>query len=530
VSSYPTINLRRPRGQYGPSNPKVKYDWYVNGNLEQSGNGRSLNGGFLTLAEARAAAGAGASIWVEYIYDGSPYREEWDFSGLTGIKAYSSLTLFPTYTYIDGIFLSGWYICGMNIVTPGAQIDCRDIIENDTFTKTAGQTNVYEKEVTFESGVTDPHVKMWEDSVVFELVADVGTCDSTPGSYYIADHSTSPQTIYVHASDSSDVTTNGKQYEYNPRANAVILDNDSEFHGLITAGNLNGSGSLVLGDRATASHFICKEGTKHNLYHGEGWNFSDFWLYEAYWRGVGSTLAVYNMATPTGLANTYTRGVAEITNGDGLGSNLSGWHGHINVGGQFGPITYDDCASVGFSGLGASGFQGVDSDHIYWSHCLNLNCYIGFQLYDTTGNLTYHVIDCAHDSNVVGSRAMAFSNNAVFEIDGFYINILQNSTFGLALLTANNPNGTVTRMEVYGKAGQTYAFRHTGTGGAVSFSNCHFDTLFRFYHTTLGAATITSDNNNFAQDMGSQVEGVAYANIADYQAGTGQDANSTIGA
>ena len=306
---YPSIFFRR---RAPVKTPPIPYDWYVDGDIAVSGNGKTSGGAFKTLAELQAVAASSERIWIEKIDDGSPYRDELDLSALNNVSIYSSQVLTPGYD-------AGGFLISMTIQTDGAKIDCRDIIANATFAKTGGQTNVYEKSVTFQSGVTDAHVKVWEDGTPLTLVASVAACDGAAGSYYIADHSTSPQTVYVHASDSSDVTANGKQYEYNPRPNALLLGANCTVQGITTAGNMNGSGSLVAGSGLTGSHFVCADGTKHNLYHGEGFTLSDFWLHNAYWKGSGATLGVYNMATATDLTGTCTRGLFECD--DGFGTN-----------------------------------------------------------------------------------------------------------------------------------------------------------------------------------------------------------------
>src|SRR5690606_31128977 len=57
-----------------------------------------------------------------------------------------------------------------------------------------------------------------------------------------------------------------------------------------------------------------------------------------------------------------------------------------------------------------------------------------------------------------------------------------------------------------------------------------FEGRWMYYWGATPTVTLTSDYNTFAGAQASwYIDGVVYNNLADYQAATGQDANSTVG-
>ena len=91
-------------------------------------------------------------------------------------------------------------------------LDGSAIADNALFTKTAGLTNVYQIALSIPL-IVDNCIRVWQDDVPLPYVASAALCDAAPGSYYTTAHSGNI-TLYVHATDSSDITTNSKVYEY----------------------------------------------------------------------------------------------------------------------------------------------------------------------------------------------------------------------------------------------------------------------------------------------------------------------------
>lgn len=104
-------------------------------------------------------------------------------------------------------------------------LDGASEIATGDWSKTGGRTNVYQAAVTFDDGgigLGGFRLRIWEnghdEADLLTFVADVATCDSTPGSWTgPGTPSASPTTIYVHTSGSDDPSTNGLSYEYPKR-------------------------------------------------------------------------------------------------------------------------------------------------------------------------------------------------------------------------------------------------------------------------------------------------------------------------
>ena len=110
-------------------------------------------------------------------------------------------------------------------------LDAADVIPAAAWTKTAGRTNVYQ--ATVNTGITPAGNRagmgnrIWEDWTSgtagrLAYVADVATCDATPGSWTGPTRPTGGNDVfYVHASDGSDPATSGKVYEWPARPYGV---------------------------------------------------------------------------------------------------------------------------------------------------------------------------------------------------------------------------------------------------------------------------------------------------------------------
>lgn len=98
---------------------------------------------------------------------------------------------------------------------------------NGNFSKTGGYTNIYQTTFTqlLSTGSNNSYPGAWEDDVYLTEIRigqpgitteaqALTAVDATPGSFYTPWPFTSQNTIYyIHASDSSDITTNQKTYE-----------------------------------------------------------------------------------------------------------------------------------------------------------------------------------------------------------------------------------------------------------------------------------------------------------------------------
>ncbi|UZS00272.1 hypothetical protein [Chondrinema litorale] len=149
--------------------------------------------------------------------------------------------------------------------------DARDEIDTGDWVKTSGQTNVYE--VTWTPLSDDKCApSIWEDDIRLIRVADLATCDSTPGSYYASNtYSTGVSAaLYMHATDSGNPASNGSEYKQAIRENGIYLGNFCEVENVRCIAGLHDNGCLVVGRYSTLINCIAVDGTKHHIFVGSG--------------------------------------------------------------------------------------------------------------------------------------------------------------------------------------------------------------------------------------------------------------------
>lgn len=150
-------------------------------------------------------------------------------------------------------------------------LDAADIVANANFTKTSGLTNTYQAAVTLPSGSGTILGRAWENGVELQKLTTTGAVDSTPGSYTFATNSSNngsggADTLYIHASDSSDVITNGKTYEFTARLYGLsTAGTGCVVIGIETRRNAHQDGSLTAyGTNCVWAGCIARSGSKHN--------------------------------------------------------------------------------------------------------------------------------------------------------------------------------------------------------------------------------------------------------------------------
>jgi hypothetical protein len=403
-------------------------------------------------------------------------------------------------------------------------LDCSDIAANASFTKTGGQTNVYQIDVVIEGGVGF-WVSAWENDTRLVRAASLAACDSTAGSYYPSADATSPITLYIHASDNSDISTNGKVYEYSRWGSGV----DSFGYTGITIDGIHSrraggeSGSFRLGNSSILSNCQSDEGNKHNVYVGDGCTVANVTCSKAYYNPASPshTYFVYNANSAAGLGVTFTG--CTVDNGGVLDSNGTGFYGHSNGAGTFGTVTFINCT---VTDIGA-GFSGIDADFVL-TGCTTTGCTYGYSVNNV--GYDYTMTNCIGSIGTPSGMGVAVNVTTNLTIAGCtFVNTASKSNQKGIATGANNIAITVTGITTFDNL--VYGIHAvSGTGGTISVSGGDFITMTRNYDTALNGPAITSDYNRFreaGQDF--SVQGTLYGDVAAYQAGTGQDANSTVG-
>lgn len=99
-------------------------------------------------------------------------------------------------------------------------------------------------------------------------VADLATCETTPGSFV----RTYGSTIYINPLDGLDPSSSSVQYQVTVRTNCILAQNDCSITGIETGEALsnNGSADLVARNNCAMRRTIGSNGIKHNLGIGDG--------------------------------------------------------------------------------------------------------------------------------------------------------------------------------------------------------------------------------------------------------------------
>jgi hypothetical protein len=400
-------------------------------------------------------------------------------------------------------------------------LDSSDVIPINLWSKTGGKTYVYQATVTVIAGWTS----VWENSIRLVRVVDLATCDSTAGSYYCVDVVGS-MILYVHASDGSHPRTNGKTYEATlARACGIWASGHSGtlVNGVHCKRNRSDSGSFVMYKNTTLLNCLASEGTKHNVYVGEGSYLFNVEARDAYYQGGALTLFVYNDDVASGGNVTFIN--CKVTNTGAYVANAEGFYGHINVSGSYGVITYKGCTVDKYE----YGLDGCSAISMVIDGCTVSGCMRALFLYINTVITNTKLIDGAANYNAV-----------IIAADGINVsmdNVYFNAPTSLATYYIN-PNGksynlTITNCN-FNVPGNTILVCLVGTNDVLvangnTFGNASFTNGAPFMNAG-ASATITSDYNNFRQEVCTfNFRGTYYFNVTDYKAGTGQDSHSTVG-
>jgi len=479
---------RRRRYLFTPVLFAGGYDYYVD-----SVGGNDANPGtetlpFLTITKLLTVMTAGKSAGLKR---GSEWREQLTMPGIG---------------------------CSVHAYGAGARpiLNAANIVAAGDWSKTGGLTNVYQASVTLAAVYTSQYVNMLEDDSLLTRVANTAACDAAPGSYYPSAEF-GAITLYIHPKASTDPTSDGKLYEVTARnyGYASFYANCS-VNGIETRNNQNNSGSLVLGAiNNSASDCYAKNGNSHNVFASDGCTLTDVTAYRRNW-STTSTLFVTNADAPAGLGVTYTRCIARM---DSI-TAATGFYHHRNVSGGFGTITFNDCQAINCT----VGFAGTNANQVH-----NRSIVTGAtNSIRIDGVNTWTLNDCVFTGvnpqllcGVDGGARLVINNLTYTETTG--------SSAG-----AIRQIGTAFTLEIYDSE-----FTSALSNGVVvvcavpttviALRN-YYLTFNNKYYSLANPSTLTSDYNRFFSETTDMViNGTTYANITDYKAGTGQDANSTVG-
>jgi hypothetical protein len=474
-------------------------DWYVDSVSGDDGNdGKSAGAALATLAglvgESLASGDkiglAAASTWLE----------ELDLSALDNVSIQS-------------------YGAGNRPIISGA-----DVIDSGDWSKTAGRTNVYECSQTLEeTGITDPWINIFEDDIHFTNVADQATCDSTPASYYIAGHDTTPFTLYIHTSGSDDPGSNGSTYNYSNRNRALEVGDSCAISGLELLRARGGSGSLKAGRSVSVSNCHVKDGSKHNAYAEDGASFANCTFHIAYWGASTPVLAVLNENTPVGLGGTF-RNCTFSQDTYSLSTSLFGLYWHKNTSGDFGNILVDNCT---FDKLHTGIDVGLDCDLCTVSNTTVTATVRPFRSYKPL------VLDTCVITNgsATGGQIVKINADTTLTISGCTITSTVNLTGGSIHMGGYACTVTATGStwvgQDSGSPGFDNIFYCTDSDPTITFTTNTVTDWTRVTQMGANTPTIDFDFNTYTTEPKFQYDNTAYNTLADWQSGESQDLNST---
>jgi hypothetical protein len=531
----------------------------------------------LNLVEGlRLAGGGGFDYYVDSV-NGNDAND-----GLTSATAFATISALPAIATGKRIGLargSHWreqLTIAVNSVAVGAYgsganplLDASDIVPVGDWSKTGGQTNVYQATVAADLSVIT-WVNAWEDDVFLARAASIAACDAAPGSYYPSSDTVGPTiTLYVHATDSGNPASNGKVYETSARQSGLMANPYSNITatGITTRRNCHNDGSLRTGRYARRTNGRFEDGGKHNVYVSDGSTLTDCVADDLYYNSVSATLFVHHETTPAGLGVTYTRCQAIKRTAQ---QGAQGWNGHSSSG-NFGLVQWIDCEATlcGYSGGGGTteiwtrciatgavtGFTGgaatntveyiaceahdcTDAGYtaslapsIIFRGSLAENCANGWRCEDN--GITYTFRDaCQFKFGATGDRAFSIAGGYV-DADGMLICVAIPSG-GAIYITETGSQLTLTDciLNTDSSTGGRFAVRSNFAGSAtVNIHGCVFDNFTNpIYFGGTPTITFDSDNNFFTLSNGTwRYAATDYLTFAAYQAGTGEDANSVVG-
>lgn len=486
---------------FGLGGNAARFHWYVdsvNGNDANSGTSRRQ-----PLKTISALLGKGITTGARIgLARGSFWREQLsitgDISNIT-VAAYGSGKL-PT-------------------------LSASDVAPNGSFVKSDGYTNLYE--ISWAHEMTDPSkskLSVWEDGVRLLRVTDIATADTTPGSFYAPAIEEAPQTIYVHAKNSTSIIENACEYEITRRKYALTVRSNSVVKNIHTKNNGHNDGSLVAGENCFIQGCLCEDGTVHNLLIASGSVYDTVaWKGEGYASAGSSQMFVGYTRDATGKALKFVRCVA-IGSYSPLSYGTGGFYAHDSSSSKYASITYEDCKlynlNGGLGGMCETLF--IDGGE---THAVNYVISGGNADYLTVSGLS---VNGQKSSDGVGMKRIVSGANACTVTNlraACYIN-------SGALLYGVGADGVDAIVESC-----TFAFVGTLGWPRVPVlpsvgSNLIFDKNIVYnagnvFDVGAAVASVVS-NNNVIYPASTDVTylGTAYTSVVDYQTATGQDANS----
>lgn len=485
--------------------PDGVYDIYVdsvNGNDANDGTSDYL--AFKTISSAQAALssyGSGVKIGLK---KGSTWRERLTVTqDLATIEAYGS---------------------GSKPVLDGA-----DIIATSSWSKTAGKTNLYQATLPIELTSHGAAVwgGVWIDGVRLTEATSTAAADTIPGSYVFGAPTSSPVTLYVNSTGSTNPASDGKTYEYTRRSSGLDTFDaaSSTIRGIKGRRNLESYGSIILGRGGSAYDIQVSEGNTHNILVRANTYVENLLADEAYASAGGEIPFVFfENSAPAGATAICSSCTVTRTTGSGTAFYSHTTTGTLNTFSLINPTINQVSGAIGISAANLTNLIVTNATVNGGATAMKSGA-----ASTTVSTFTFN------NPTTAGSAAfITDAANTRWNISGLTVNAVSgNINIGpMFQITQVNTNLTLSSstMNAASGKGHFFAIRSTVASSTIvstgnSFRPNSGGAIYSFTNTT--GLSYTSDFNNFQVDGSFTIGTTTYSTAAAYKTATGQDSHST---
>lgn len=303
------------------------------------------------------------------------------------------------------------------------QLDGGVTISTGAWSQPRGAGTCYQASVAVDLSAPG-WLNVWEDGTELPFVSSTGGCDSTAGTYYVAQDSngatSNPSTLYVHATGGGNPATNGKLYEYSYIRSGVYTNaNAVTVNGIWTRRNYAFDGSMKFqGANGRVMNSRLSQGSKHNIVASTPFRMDSTLVDEAYFAANGAAMVqLINAGSETNKPGDLYGVTVSLSTYD---ANIGAFGMHGVNGGDVGLISYYNCAVNNMAGAYTDAGNGL-----YMSNSNATNVAIG-AVGNTVLNVVGGTLDISPGSSHAGIKVT--SSTTVVNVSGGAM--IQTSTTG----------------------------------------------------------------------------------------------------
>jgi hypothetical protein len=391
--------------------------------------------------------------------------------------------------------------------------DASDVIPSGNWSKTGGRTNVYQVSFTNAFATLPSTYSVWENGARLTRVADVATCDTTPGSFFApAPSAGSTDVIFINATGSTNPGSNGRTYEISKRERGVGAHTVIGVHAKRCGHN---DGCLWA---YYAKDCLAEDGTKHNAFNYGVFEDVTAWKGEDLVTPGSSTLFVSFSATASpGMI--YRRCTAIMPNSNG---GVIGFYAHTSSS-SITRVIYEDCRAIntGSGGFGTDASIGTAA----YIRCRTRKCSLGFIPASTKA----YFLGCTYaEAGVdgVGPGSAIRTQGSATTVTARGCVFVSRGSQGAIVWTSAATD--IQRCTFYMEDLSFVPYKQIRVdSGAALTSKSNIFGNGEAYELGLSSSVVTSQDNLWATGTGATVQGTPYADLAAYKAAfAGTETNS----